>query len=135
MKIKLVIYLSFFTIGFGQVTTDTQYHGARQLALSGSDVAWQLDSFSPYHNPAALVWQKNLIFGISYEQLYGYSFFPHVSTAIGFPIKSFGTASVTYENMSVSYQSQKLTSEQAIGLTHAMFLQRDRNSRTMQIVQ
>ena len=129
MKMKQIILFAIFsTIIFAQVATDTRYHGARQLALAGSDIAWQLDEFAVYHNPAAGAWQTQTSIGMSYEKLFGLSYLPHISTVVSSPFTSFGTTSLSFEQMSVSYQSKSLSNEMAVGLSQAFFLQKDRNS-------
>jgi len=125
---KLIFLLFFSTFVFSQVATDTRYHGARQLALAGSDIAWQQDEFAVFHNPAAGAWLSKSSVGLSYEKLFGLSYLPHVSTVVSSPIGSFGTTSLSYEQMSVSYQSRLLSNEMAVGLSQAFFLQKDRNS-------
>ncbi len=127
MRNNIILTLLVFTsMIYAQVTSDTQYQGARQLALAGSDIAWEQDAFAVFHNPAGAAWQNNLRVGLGYEHLFGLSYLPHITTAVSVPVGKYGTSSLSFEQLAVSYQSNDLSTENSLGVSQSFFLMKDR---------
>jgi len=124
--LTFILFLSTFS--FSQVTTEQFYHGARSMAIAGSNVAHQDDAFASFANPAALAQLKTHSIVFAFEKMSGQSYLPHASFAGAFNLGKKGIFSLSAENLSVTVGSAQLTQETAIGAHYGFFLQKDRNS-------
>ena len=111
-----------------QVTSSHAYYGARNAALAASDVAHQNDAWAVFGNPAALSGMESLSGVFSYENTLGQSFLPHTVGSFVAPTEKFGTFGLAFDQMSVNYSGQDLTSELSVGVYQGLSLQKDANS-------
>jgi len=121
----LTFYFLLSTFSLSQVTTEQFYHGARSMAIGGSNVAHQDDAFASFANPAALAQLKSHSTVFAFEQMSGQSYLPHTSFAGAFNLGKKGVFSLSTENLSVTVGSAQLTQETAIGAHYGFFLQKD----------
>ncbi|MBC8216135.1 MAG: hypothetical protein H8E64_06455 [Candidatus Marinimicrobia bacterium] len=127
--LRYTFYLLFISSSLlSQVTTEQIYHGARSMALAGSNVANAKDVFAGFRNPAALTELSRISSAVSFTQASGLSYLPHSMFGVSVPLGKRGTAGISAENLSVSVGSTVLTQEMAIAAHYGFYLQKDRNS-------
>ena len=122
-------FLLGISIGYihSQVFSDYLYVGYDAIASAGSVVASKGGESSLFHNPSGLAEVDDFQINSGYGNLYNISFLPY--THFGFIIPSkYGSFGISYQSLSVSYQGNKLISEQALGFSQGIYFQNDRNS-------
>jgi hypothetical protein len=126
---KKLILIIIVNISFSQVVSDYSYIGAKATALSGSMVANKGDVNSVFHNPAGLTEIESNELSVGFTNIFNLSFLPFSHFAISLNVSQVGTFGFSVQEMSVNYGDNTLSSEQNIGLSHGIYIQKDRNSK------
>jgi len=108
---------------------DDRYPSARAIGMGGSGVADAHGVWSAYYNPAGLSRQDNLQLGSAYTRPFNQKFFRNFFGGGAAAINPrFGGVAVAFEYFGVDNQSQNLSGEYTLALSHGFHLLKDVHS-------
>ena len=127
MKILSIILL-LFTFSWGQVFSDYSYVGASYAAMTGSVVSKPSSDSGIFYNPASIAGYKGRLITIGQANLFNQTYLPYHHFGAISNLPFIGLVGLSYQSFSTENSGVVLSSESAVSLTKALYLQKDKNS-------
>ena len=136
-KIFFFILLNFF---YSQSISDYPYASAKPTGMVGAVVSETGDSWSIFHNPAAIVEIDDYNFSIGNSTLYGFKWLPYQQINGYVKIPILGNIGLGISQLKTENGTITLSEENTLSLAQGISLQRDKNSHlsigyTMNLIQ
>ncbi|MAV65251.1 MAG: hypothetical protein CMG00_08690 [Candidatus Marinimicrobia bacterium] len=121
------IILCFFSITFTQVFSEYSYVG-NQSGMVGSVMSKPHSDSGIFYNPASLAGYNGRLVTIGKSNLFNQSYLPLVHFGLIYKLPLIGQFGLSYQSFSTKNSSIVLSSESALAISKAIYLQKDRNS-------
>jgi hypothetical protein len=137
---KNIFFIIFLNIFFSQSISDYPYVSAKPTGMVGAVVSEKGDSWSIFHNPAAIVEINDFNFSIGNSTIFGVKGLTHQQINGYLKIPILGRIGLGLNQLKTEHEGIILSEENTLSIAQGITLQRDKNSQlaigyTMNLIQ
>jgi len=137
---KNIFFIISLNIFFSQSISDYPYVSAKPTGMVGAVVSEKGDSWSIFHNPAAIVEINDFNFSIGNSTLYGFKWLPYQQINGYLKIPILGRIGLGLNQLKTETGGIILSEENTLSIAQGITLQHDKNSQlsigyTMNLIQ
>ena len=125
---KNFFFIISLNIFFSQSISDYPYVSAKPTGMVGAVVSEEGDSWSIFHNPAAIVEIKDYNFSIGNSMLYGFKWLPYQQLNGYITLPVLGKIGIGFSQLKTEVEGNALSEENTLSIAQGIILQQDKNS-------